>query len=496
MIIRNTLVGWSSMAVNFAVALASVPIQVHYLGKTGLGVWLLLMNMWAFMLLLDLGVSQSLARHVADDLVRDDIDSLGKSVSTSLAMYSVLALAAILIYLVLAFNLDRFFNIPPDFLDSATWAMLPLCAVTVFSLPAKIFEALLFAREELYIYQSVVMTTVLARLGLIWLFLHQGWGLLGVGLSFALAGFCEFAMTGYFSLRGMHASAWLRVSWDWARARKMIIYARDALLIQLGLIARAQLPVLILGILSTPVALAYFGVAMRLTTHAVSLSTVVARAVQPKLSLLKAGDKDEDMVRLLKRSTLYASYFAGFLGLGLYFLSEPFLVLWLGEGFVKSAKVVRILVVPLVMLMSLGPSEAVLFSIKRHGFTGILNLIEIAIMGLVIFGLVQEKGDIGAAIGLGLALLLLRPWVLPWYVCRKTGVRLGEFWLQGILRAWLPLLLIAPLLGFFLHTWPVHGWFGFVAVCLGLGLLCGLVFIFVVMGPVERSFWLQKLSFF
>jgi O-antigen/teichoic acid export membrane protein len=483
------------MAVNFAVALASVPIQVHYLGKTGLGVWLLLMNMWAFLLLLDLGVSQSLARHVADDLVKKDISSLGKTVSTSLAMYLALALAALSIYVVLTLNLDRFFNIPPEYLDSATWAMLPLCAVTVFGLPAKIFEALLFAKEELYIYQSVVMTTVVARLGMIWLFLHQGWGLLGVGLSFALAGFSEFALTGYFSLRGMHASGWLRVSWDWSRAGKMIIYARDALLIQLGLIARAQLPVLMLGILSTPVALAYFGVAMRLTTHALGLSTVLTRAVQPKLSLLKAGAMDEDMVRLLKRSTLYASYFAGFLGLGLFFLSEPFLVLWLGEGFSQSAKVVRLLVIPLVMLMSLGPSEAVLFSIRRHGFTGMLNLVEIAVMGLLILGLVKERGDTGAAIGLGLSLFMLRPWLLPWYVCRKTGLRLAEFWLQGILRAWLPLLLIAPLMGVLLHFWPVQGWLGFVAVCLGLALVCGLVFVFGVMGPVERAFWLQKISF-
>lgn len=493
MIVRNTVMGWTARVVSLATSLVSVPILVHYLGKDGFGIWLLLMNIWIMVGLFDLGIYQAYVRYVAHDFAAGDADDLAATNASCLSLYLIVSGLVLVVYAGVAYFADSLFSIPGDMTSLVRWALLPLAISSAASFPARVFEGLLFAQEKMYLYIAVGIPLNLARLGLIIAVLEMGWGLLGVSLAYLAGSLAEYLIVARISLRHLPSGRWLRPGWHGQRVRQVIKYAADTMLLIVGNKARARTPTLMLGILSHPVAVAKFGVGMRLISQSVEQVTASVVAAQPRFSLLESAEQMDALRALFLRSCFYTGLIAGFLAVGMVFLAGPFIRLWLGPEFSESVTVVRILLLPMTLFAALGPCEAILYSLKRQRITGLVSLAEVVVMVVVFYFVLARGGASGAALGLGLGLLCLRPWLLPTYVCRKIQLPLWTFWLKGIGRAWLILALaVLPLLPLF-ALWRIGNWPELVAAGVVLSLVC-LGFILVGIGAQERAYWQSKLG--
>ncbi|MCB2187945.1 MAG: oligosaccharide flippase family protein [Deltaproteobacteria bacterium] len=496
MILKNTMVGWASRLLNFLVAMVSTPLLVHYLGEASFGIWLLLMNLWNFLSLLDLGLYQAFVRRAADDLAAEDQEGLAATVRTGLSLYLLVSLLTLGLYALVIPCLGCLFNIPAELLTTVQWAAVPLAVVSALYFPSRIYEGLLFARERILVFDSVGMFLGTLRLGLLWLALAGGWGLWGVALVFSLTTLGEYLIVTLLCRRHMGRAATFQAGWDRGRVRMMVSYAAGAMLNIIGLKARRQAPSLMLGALADPVALARFGVSMRLLTYSSDLVTAGSLAVQPRFSLLEAQARGEELSRLLIRANLYTGFLAGWLGVGLWFLAEPFIGLWLGPDFNLSGQMVRLMVLPLCLSMALGPCEAILYSLKRQRFTGWLSLAEVALLAGLALMLIPRWGAMGAAVSLGVCLVLLRPWLLTLYVCRSLGLGWGRFWVKGPGRAALSLAVACLPLAWLFRAWRVTGWVELMAAGVVVSLACGLAFALLGLGWEERRFWREKLTGF
>ncbi|MEW5913778.1 MAG: oligosaccharide flippase family protein [Thermodesulfobacteriota bacterium] len=493
MIVGNTVVGWAGRAVSLATSLVSVPILVHYLGKDGFGVWLLLMNVWIMAGLFDLGIYQAYVRYVADDFASGDPQDLAATNASCLSLYLIISALVLAVYAVVAYYADAMFSIPPESTSLVRWALLPLAISSAASFPARIFEGLLFAQEKIYVYTAVGIPLNLGRLGLIIAALELGWGLIGVSLTFLVGSLAEYIIVAWLSLRRLPARGWLRPGWRGERIKQIVRYAADTMLLIVGNRVRARTPTLLMGILSNPVAVAKFGVGNRLMSQSVEQVTASVVAAQPRFSLLESAEEMDKLRELFLRTCFYTGLIAGFLAVGIVFLAKPFIYLWLGPEFDESVTVVHILVLPMTLFAALGPCEALLYSLKKQRITGLVSLAEVAVMVLVYYLILARMGASGAALGLGLALVCLRPWLLPTYICRRIGLPLWAFWLKGIGRAWLILGLAALALWPLFTYWHLGSWVALVAGGVVQCLVC-VGFIAAGIGAEERSYWLGKLT--
>jgi O-antigen/teichoic acid export membrane protein len=70
--VTGLLTGYASLGVNILYTLASVPLALHYLTKQEFGLWALITQLSGYLLLLEFGMSGSVARFLSDH--KDDIN--------------------------------------------------------------------------------------------------------------------------------------------------------------------------------------------------------------------------------------------------------------------------------------------------------------------------------------------------------------------------------------------------------------------------------------
>jgi O-antigen/teichoic acid export membrane protein len=493
MILKNAIMGWSAKAVNFAAAIIATPIFISYLGQASYGVWLLLMNIWVLMALFDMGVFLAFVRFIADDFSADDRQSALATTANSLSLYSLLGLLVLALYFVLILTVDRLLNIPPELHEAARWALVPLGVTSALGLPSRTFEGILFAREKIYMLNWVRIAAAVLRVLLIVAFLDQGWGLMGIALGHSAATLVEYMTINWFGWREMPYKGWLRLGWDRPLMRRLVSYAGDIMFAVAAGKARLQAPSLMLGALSSAVAVAIFGVGLRLLNQAMDLVSAVVTSAQPRFSSLESAHDYDAWRAIFMRTSFYTSYIAGYLCLGILLLAKPFIHVWLGPDFAVSAEVAMILAIPFGLYMALYPCEAVLVSLRTQRSLGWLCLGELAVLLLTGWLSFSRWGALGAAWSLAASLVILRPWWLSFYVCRRLDMSWSGFWLGTVGRSWLSQALAGLPLFFLLKDWPSQSWPLFLAAGLLLSLASGLSFWLVGLDCEERAFWLGKL---
>lgn len=171
---------------NLAVSLLLTPLLIDELGEEGFALWAIVGGLLAYLVVLDLGLTASLSRTVAEHATRGDWHRVGQLNAMGLALYA--ALGAVLVPVVALGDGPVFdaFDISPGLRDDATYLLWGTFAITVATLLLNVLRGLLvgIARIRTTVVAEVASQVVLvvALLSL----LDAGAGLRGVVWAHAL----------------------------------------------------------------------------------------------------------------------------------------------------------------------------------------------------------------------------------------------------------------------------------------------------------------------
>ncbi len=494
MLIRNAMFRWIGLIAEVGVGLVTTPFLLHHLGQAAYGVWLVVASTTGVFGFLDLGLASAVTTHLAADLASGDREAARSTVANGLTIYLTIAAVVGSCYLGLAWWGAPLFNWGPDFAPVGRYLLIIMGLCVAASFFNNLFEGIVIAREQQHLVGLVEGCVALARLAALLVAVQIWGGLLAVGVAHALATLGGYAVMFMLGRRWLGLDKPARPGWSGRRARQMLVYGRDSLLISMGQRLRQDGPVLLTGSLAGPALVPFLGVGLRLLGYLINLVHLAVGVALPRFAVLESTRDRAQTRALLLRSSLYSSLLAAFMVLGAAFLAGPFIRLWLGAHFEPAVRVIWLLLGPLGLYMALRPCEVLLYGIGRHRINGLLYLAETAIMaGLCLFT-VKRWGPLGAAVSLGAALLLLRPWLLPAYSCRRIELGLGMFWMRGPARAALAAAAAAlPLAGLF-AAWNVQSWPGLAGAGAALVAVCAPVFWLLALDPPERAFWRERLA--
>ncbi|HUK92196.1 MAG TPA: hypothetical protein VLZ81_17480, partial [Blastocatellia bacterium] len=105
-IINNVLMNWLAFAVTLLSGFLMSPFLVRHLGDSVYGVWVLIGSLAGYLGLLDLGVTTSIVKYVADHRAHGNQESMNRVVSGGLAIYSVVGLISLAVSLGVAFKFN------------------------------------------------------------------------------------------------------------------------------------------------------------------------------------------------------------------------------------------------------------------------------------------------------------------------------------------------------------------------------------------------------
>lgn len=198
--LRNITANWVGYGLNLVVMFFMSPFVVRTLGDERYGVWSLLISLTGYLGLVELGTRAGLGRYINYYLGKEDTPKLNATISTAMAMFTVVGIILLLVAGVLAIFVGSVFQkIPAQALPEARIVIFCVAANLFLSFLSAAFKQLLqaFERFELTnaidlavlalrtagIIAALLTTRSLALMAMI----HMAGGLVGVALTYWLA---------------------------------------------------------------------------------------------------------------------------------------------------------------------------------------------------------------------------------------------------------------------------------------------------------------------
>lgn len=458
MLLRNAVVRGASVLVSSAVGLLTTPLLVRLLGAEDFGLWLLIMSLEFYSGALDLGLTTALTKHLATFLGAGDRAGAARLAAAAACIYLALAALVGLAYFSLSGWLPGLFNLTPDQAQRARLVLMVLSLPVAASFLARSAEAVLLACERHHYLGLVEIAGNLLRLGMIaTLFAAQG-GLLLLAAGYAAVNLCIYLLTGLGAWRAGQSWLSLRPRWRAEEALRLWSYVRQFAPAILGEVMRNHSTAMLLGGLIGPLAVASFGVGSRIMMLSLVMLATALGVAMARFAVISTREAAESR-QLLLRVSLHAGLVGGYMSLGIFLLARPFIMLWVGPAFAESVDVARVLALPLFAYIATFPGVLLLQGLGRLRVNSLVCLGEAGLAIGLIWLLARGHGPLGAALALALAMLALRPWLIPWRAARLVRLPLWRLMVKVLARPGLAAalagggFLLTPLAGL-APSWP------------------------------------------
>ena len=235
--------GYAAVIGNVVYSLLSVPIAIHYLTNEEFGLWLVAAQISAYLVLIDVGMSGSIARILIDH--KDDLNggTYGAVIKTGTLVLLLQGIIIGLLGVILGLWLTDLFDVPAKFLRQFRWLIGGQSAVLGLTFAGRIFSFILQAHQRYDVLNYAQLGSFAVNLLVLWLAFSLDLGVYSLlaasaaGLIFTpLCALISSARLGFIPAQG----CWGRSSR--ALLREMFLFGLDLFLLFVGqqLVTTAQ----------------------------------------------------------------------------------------------------------------------------------------------------------------------------------------------------------------------------------------------------------------
>jgi O-antigen/teichoic acid export membrane protein len=381
---HSLLSGYVALGANIFYTLAGVPLALHYLGKLEFGLWALVAQIGGYIMLIDLGMGNSVSRFLIDH--KDDRSSgaygsvIKTSVLVGLAQGGLIMLAGGVLSLIAGSLL----HVPASLQREFIWLLIGQSLLTGLSFATRVFNYLLIAHQRLDISNYASALLFLLNLAGMWAGLAAGWGVYSFLVGLAVMTLGNVVINGLGCVRlGLFPKPgeWGLVTW--ARFQELFAFGRDTFLMGIGwqFISASQ-TILLTRFLGLETA-AVWSVCTRTYTVVTMLVWRIFDFSSPALvEMMVRGERDR-LLRRFRELTAFSASLSIVGGTLLAVCNGSFVWLWTG-GKIHWSPVNDLLLAVLCVLATLvRPHMMLATQTKRFGFLRFIFLVEgLAFVGL------------------------------------------------------------------------------------------------------------------
>jgi O-antigen/teichoic acid export membrane protein len=426
-LIVNAVSNWAALGVNIAVGFFLTPFIIHYLGKTGYGIWTLIGSLLGYYGLLNLGVDSAITRYVARYAAQDNEKALNETVSTAMVMFCCTGALTIGASFLLAAPLARFFRVAPEHFYDFKHAFWVLGLAIGLSFAGNIFTAVIRAHERYVAANCAQIAQTLVRAGFVASLLPLGKGLRGVAYAMLIA--VLFGNTAMFFLC-RRLTPWVQINLrtaKWPALRRLLVYSGITTVIVVADLMRFNLDSFVIGKWVGMAEVGVYGIAALLVQYMLRLVGTGMGVLKPRFAALDGAKEHRKLQSLFLRS-LSVSAVLGFGAsmLGIVF-GGRFILLWVGDEFTEAIPVLWILATAYAFALSQAPGIGLMYALNKHHLYAIATIIEGIANVILSITLASNYGIIGVALGTAIPMLVVKIIVQPVYVSKIIDIGLLDY---------------------------------------------------------------------
>lgn len=285
--------GYSAFGANLLFTLISVPLALHYLPKTEFGLWALVTQIGGYLALLDMGMTSSVARFLADHK-----DSMGSReykeiLCTGRWVFALQALLLLFFTLASALILPSFLEIPSTLVISFQILLVGQGSIQALGLAFRAESSPLWAHQRIDITHWATTANLLTSLAVMAAGFFFGWGIYSF-LAGALMGSLWSWFFPWLACRhlGLLPNSGGGGKFQTPLFLRMVRFGRDVLLMQLGGVICSASPLIIVSKVLGLEAVAVYSVATKALTMGQQLLGRILESAAPGLTeLYVRGEK-------------------------------------------------------------------------------------------------------------------------------------------------------------------------------------------------------------
>ena len=365
-IIKNVSSSWFSLGVNILVGIFLSPFILHRLGNTAYGAWVLAFSVTGYYGLFDLGIRSSIIRYVSTYTATNDMEGLCKLINTSLAGYTVIGAAAMMVSLAVSTYVGSLFRMPADFLPTARLLFLMVGTSVALGFPAGVFGGILEGLNRFYFVNATNLISTLLRAVLIVLALTHGYGLLMVAFVTVVLPLLSSLVRAVIALRLLP----IRFGWkylDRRSLREIASYSSVSFILMITYKLRFKTDEVIISTFLSVAAVAFFSNADRLVDYT---AEVVSSLAQIFIPMSGQSDATGDMDRLRKifvAGNRACALIVFPITATLIILGKSIITAWVGARYVTACyPVMLVLLLPSTFALAQAASPRILYGMARH----------------------------------------------------------------------------------------------------------------------------------
>jgi O-antigen/teichoic acid export membrane protein len=489
---RNISMDYFALGLEMAVGVVMLPFNIAHLGQSAYGLWVLAASITAYFSMLDLGYGVAQVKFAAQYRARRDHRGLNEIVSTLFFFFTLVGLAAMAVGALLAFNLERLFNVTPDQADVGRKVLLIITAYVAVGFPFSVFGGIVNGFQRHFMNGSIaIATTIIVAVANVAVLL-AGYGL--VELVVTTTSIRLLAYIGY-RLNAYRAFPALKVRLRYvklARLREVTGFSVFILLIDIANKINYSTDTIVIGAFMGTVAIAVWAVAGRLITTVQNTTSQLSGSLFPIIVDYATVDDGERLRRVFVQGTRITLAMVLPMAAGLVMLADPLVQAWVGPNFQGSVPIIYVLAAAITVRVAAAPASMLLKGAERHRLVAYVNMV-MAVANLILsILLVRWYGLMGVAYGTLIPVVLGAGAVIFPAACRRVEIPLMRAFGEAVWPALWP---VAPMV---LMLAATRNLFGANLVYIALqsivaGALYALVFLLFAIRRDERQWYADKI---
>ncbi len=491
-LVRNTTANYAGSFITLGIGFLLTPFLVRSLGDAQYGLWILLGSFIAYFQLLDLGLSTSLARYVAQYVAQGREDELSELASTVLCLYLGLAAIAGVLMLVLAPWIPTIFNIAPQDASLATQTFILVAIDFAIMLPTSLYNAILVGYQRIDLNNIANVVAQALEAVLIVVLLQRGYGLVAVaGISIV----STIVLAGgrlYFIRR---TAPQLKLSLRRARratARQIFGYSAAVFVIQISGLVLLRTDTIILGLLYPVETITAYAVPYKLANMLALLVAPFAAVLFPAYAEMHGRLDHARLRKLYLEGSKVVALLCGLMLTFLLIVGVDVLTLWIGPEYRDSGPILYPLAIFFAILAFTRPGGNLLVATGKARLRMFIALLQIVVNLSLCVALAIRWAGTGLAVANALSAFLVNAVLMLPLVNRELGLSQRAVVWQ-LLRPTLWPTAATFMFLYLAKMWlPITSWWAVAFYVIGSSVVFGLAYLLLGASAQDRSYYLLR----
>lgn len=439
---NGTILSYISIFTSVFIQLLYTPLLIRMLGSSEYGLYSLVASIISYLVVLDFGFGDAIVMYTSKYHAIGDYKKEQKIQGMFLRIFTIIGIISLVLGAIIYIFAPNIFSSSMNSMEiSKIKIMIIILTINLaITFPFSVYSSIIKAYEKFTFQKIITIIHSILQPVLMIPLLFLGYKSIALTLVVTFTNFLVLFSNYYYCIKKLN----IKVKYKGFDKKIFKMIFSYSFFIFLNMVVDRinwSADQTILGIVSGTMAVSCYALATKLNDLFIRMSSAMSGVLFPKISKMVAKNaSDEELSNEFIKTGRLQFFIIFLMTSGLVILGKEFFLIWVGEKYMSSYYVSLLLIIPISVPLIQNLGISILQAKNIHKFRSILYTFVALANILLSIPLSKAYGEIGAAAGTAISLIVGNIIIINIYYQKKAGLNVIKFW-KEIFSITMPLII-------------------------------------------------------